>query len=630
MALVTRLNIAQQGGGTKTVAFTDDITLTSLAEGNLIKVTTSGKTATVAVDSNKLDLNTTDGNVKINTPLELKIETVTPSDDGKLHAVDTGTGVKLYWGSNVIEAHSPQEGYVTTQEFEAHSQNTTVVKHLTADQLALVAAVPTTGKIATEDKVNEIVDAATAPIEAAVTELQTSVAGLEDVTSGYTGEGAIKDAVDTVDAKADAVDAKADATLEVIGAWTTISDKTVKAAIEDNKAAIANDLSEIKAGTSGTGVTVTIGAKSNKSQTVAVSVQDGTTTQKGIVQLANAHDASDTTKAATGSTVASAINAFDANTIGSWTSGKYTGTVKSAIESLAAVSMFTVVSALPQTGVTNTIYIVKPSGKTEGPYEEYIWVDNKWEKIGDTDIQLENYYKKSEIGGTWSQSNTLSAYVDTQDNAIKATADTADSTSADGHVKVALTGTVGNHGLTVTTSDIASASALTTAEGKITTLEGKLDGISGTVKAYVDAADSALDGRLDTVEGKLEGLPTGKTIEQAIEDAVDAEETRAMGVESGLNTRLSTAETNIGTLSTLTTDAKNNLVAAINEVDAHANTAQTAADSALAKANTAVQTATGDANINATVSNAALSVGVKPNSDLAKLLAACTLTISEE
>ena len=630
MALVTRLNIAQQGGGTKTVAFTDDITLTSLAEGNLIKVTTSGKTATVAVDSNKLDLNTTDGNVKINTPLELKIETVTPSDDGKLHAVDTGTGVKLYWGSNVIEAHSPQEGYVTTQEFEAHSQNTTVAKHLTADQLALVAAVPTTGKIATEDKVNEIVDAATAPIEAAVTELQTSVAGLEDVTSGYTGEGAIKDAVDTVDAKADAVDAKADATLEVIGAWTTISDKTVKAAIEDNKAAIANDLSEIKAGTSGTGVTVTIGAKSNKSQTVAVSVQDGTTTQKGIVQLANAHDASDTTKAATGSTVASAINAFDANTIGSWTSGKYTGTVKSAIESLAAVSMFTVVSALPQTGVTNTIYIVKPSGKTEGPYEEYIWVDNKWEKIGDTDIQLENYYKKSEIGGTWSQSNTLSAYVDTQDNAIKATADTADSTSADGHVKVALTGTVGNHGLTVTTSDIASASALTTAEGKITTLEGKLDGISGTVKAYVDAADSALDGRLDTVEGKLEGLPTGKTIEQAIEDAVDAEETRAMGVESGLNTRLSTAETNIGTLSTLTTDAKNNLVAAINEVDAHANTAQTAADSALAKANTAVQTATGDANINATVSNAALSVGVKPNSDLAKLLAACTLTISEE
>lgn len=630
MALVTRLNIAQQGGGTKTVAFTDDITLTSLAEGNLIKVTTSGKTATVAVDSNKLDLNTTDGNVKINTPLELKIETVTPSDDGKLHAVDTGTGVKLYWGSNVIEAHSPQEGYVTTQEFEAHSQNTTVAKHLTADQLALVAAVPTTGKIATEDKVNEIVDAATAPIEAAVTELQTSVADLEDVTSGYTGEGAIKDAVDTVDAKADAVDAKADATLEVIGAWTTISDKTVKAAIEDNKAAIANDLSEIKAGTSGTGVTVTIGAKSNKSQTVAVSVQDGTTTQKGIVQLANAHDASDTTKAATGSTVASAINAFDANTIGSWTSGKYTGTVKSAIESLAAVSMFTVVSALPQTGVTNTIYIVKPSGKTEGPYEEYIWVDNKWEKIGDTDIQLENYYKKSEIGGTWSQSNTLSAYVDTQDNAIKATADTADSTSADGHVKVALTGTVGNHGLTVTTSDIASASALTTAEGKITTLEGKLDGISGTVKAYVDAADSALDGRLDTVEGKLEGLPTGKTIEQAIEDAVDAEETRAMGVESGLNTRLSTAETNIGTLSTLTTDAKNNLVAAINEVDAHANTAQTAADSALAKANTAVQTATGDANINATVSNAALSVGVKPNSDLAKLLAACTLTISEE
>ena len=39
-----------------------------------------------------------------------------------------------------------------------------------------------------------------------------------------------------------------------------------------------------------------------------ITVQDGTTAQKGIVQLASTHDASDTTKAATGATVAAAIS----------------------------------------------------------------------------------------------------------------------------------------------------------------------------------------------------------------------------------------------------------------------------------------------------------------------------------
>ena len=50
------------------------------------------------------------------------------------------------------------------------------------------------------------------------------------------------------------------------------------------------------------------------------------------------------------------------------------------------------------------------------------------------------------------------------------------------------------------------------------------------------------------------------------------------------------ADTNtaaIGTLANLTTDAKNNLVAAINEVDSHADTAQNTANSASTAANTA-------------------------------------------
>lgn len=365
---------------------------------------------------------------------------------------------------------------------------------------------------------------------------------------------------------------------------------------------------------------------------------------------------------ATGSQVATAIatettratgveDAIKAD-IGSWSSGsEYTGkAVKEAIESLASITGFKVVSVLPTTGDKNTIYILKPEGKESGPYEEWIYVDGKWEKIGDTDIQIQNYYKKSEVGEGFSESSTVKAYIEAQDAAVKDTVDTADATSSDGHVTVNLTGTVGDHGLTVSTSDIASAAALTalttrvdTAESDIDAVETKLAGIDGTVKAYVDAVDAkvdaetaraegvegdlntrlttaegkiatntqqiaanttaiaeetsrattaenALDGRLDDVEGKLAGLPEDKTIEEAIEEAVSAEETRATGVE--------------GTLTDLTTDATGNLVAAINEVDAHADAAQTAANNAQTAAD-AAQAAADAAQADATAAQTA-------------------------
>ena len=50
----------------------------------------------------------------------------------------------------------------------------------------------------------------------------------------------------------------------------------------------------------------------------------------------------------------------------------------------------------------------------------------------------------------------------------------------------------------------------------------------------------------------------------------------------------STANTNIGTLASLTTDAKTSLVAAVNEVDSHADTAQNTANTAGTNANQAL------------------------------------------
>ena len=57
-----------------------------------------------------------------------------------------------------------------------------------------------------------------------------------------------------------------------------------------------------------------------------------------------------------------------------------------------------IVSTLPADPNTHTIYLV-PKGLTSenNGYFEYIYVNNKWELIGDTEIDLSNYYTKDEV-----------------------------------------------------------------------------------------------------------------------------------------------------------------------------------------------------------------------------------------
>lgn len=58
-----------------------------------------------------------------------------------------------------------------------------------------------------------------------------------------------------------------------------------------------------------------------------------------------------------------------------------------------------VVTTLPTSGIsTTTIYLVpKTASQTNNVYDEYLYVNSKWEKIGDTSIDLSNYVKKSEL-----------------------------------------------------------------------------------------------------------------------------------------------------------------------------------------------------------------------------------------
>lgn len=58
-----------------------------------------------------------------------------------------------------------------------------------------------------------------------------------------------------------------------------------------------------------------------------------------------------------------------------------------------------IVNALPTTDISHsTLYLVLKPGNPEGNiYEEYLYVNDKWEMIGTTGVDLSNYYNKSEV-----------------------------------------------------------------------------------------------------------------------------------------------------------------------------------------------------------------------------------------
>lgn len=58
---------------------------------------------------------------------------------------------------------------------------------------------------------------------------------------------------------------------------------------------------------------------------------------------------------------------------------------------------YQVMSELPTSGQKGTIYLVPHEHGTNDIYDEYLWVSSSFEKIGNTDINLNNYIQKSDI-----------------------------------------------------------------------------------------------------------------------------------------------------------------------------------------------------------------------------------------
>ena len=70
--------------------------------------------------------------------------------------------------------------------------------------------------------------------------------------------------------------------------------------------------------------------------------------------------------------------------------------LKELIDNLANLQI-AVVDTLPATGESNIIYLIKKAGTGTDIHDEYVYVEGNWEKIGTTDVDLTNYYTKTQV-----------------------------------------------------------------------------------------------------------------------------------------------------------------------------------------------------------------------------------------
>ena len=84
------------------------------------------------------------------------------------------------------------------------------------------------------------------------------------------------------------------------------------------------------------------------------------------------------------------------NGAGYQTASEVQTAINSAISGITGID-FQVVASLPATGTKGVIYLVSNSGTGTNIYDEYIWVTNRFEKIGTTEIDLSNYYNTTNL-----------------------------------------------------------------------------------------------------------------------------------------------------------------------------------------------------------------------------------------
>lgn len=120
------------------------------------------------------------------------------------------------------------------------------------------------------------------------------------------------------------------------------------------------------------------------------------------VQTFTANASSDVTANITVPTAVSDLT----NDSGYQTASDVTSAINSAISGITGIS-FEVVSTLPASGTAGTIYLVSNGGSGTNVYDEYIYYNNAWEKIGSTAADFTNVAYYDSVNNQLSANSTM-------------------------------------------------------------------------------------------------------------------------------------------------------------------------------------------------------------------------------
>lgn len=101
------------------------------------------------------------------------------------------------------------------------------------------------------------------------------------------------------------------------------------------------------------------------------------------------------------------VNAI--NNAGYQTQAQVTQAINDALADVTGIS-YEVITDFPQTGEAGVIYLKSNSGLAPNVYDEYIWYNNAYEKIGTTDVDLSGYMLTTDmVAITNSEIDTITA-----------------------------------------------------------------------------------------------------------------------------------------------------------------------------------------------------------------------------
>ena len=225
-----------------------------------------------------------------------------------------------------------------------------------------------------------------------------------------------------------------------------------------------------------------------------------------------------------------------------------------------------VVESLPTTGKDKVLYLVEDASAAAGTYIEYIWVNNAFEQIGSTAIDLSGYALKTEVASVSATAKSeaiASANEYTDDKIAEVNADITSSSELITGLRTdvnAISGKADANATSITglRTDVNTVSATAKSNSELAAgLRTDVNAVSGKADAnaaaiLTKAEQSAVDAVVADVQTLGADVATKANADASNIDAADWQSKLGYAtatVVNGIDTRLSTAETNIETLS---------------------------------------------------------------------------------